>query len=621
MKSPPIEAFPRDDIRRVIWAFGGLFPNKSFSNTPLLEVALRPIFPDNKLGEQAIVVKITVAQVDTARLGTIWRGQERTNEIWSLYESGQTRKINKYSENEIFEFDFGKFTPDTIKFNTQNPSTDYGYIPRFLYPLCSITKDRGAFYRFYNSTFTRLFASDEVTVLAPSIEFFTSTYTPKEQQIRSSLLQTPLDEVLAKYINPDETGVDTEGNYVVSLKNNKHETNIAFLAYMSCNQASRNRFDKLRCSLLHANKNNFGQDYPNRFLEALPYHPSKMKLQCDGIWVDNHTFLVLRINAYSLPDDNNIISVVTSIEYKKDEVDETSATEEPILVKSKNKENILSAPIVNNIDPHYSSGVSYINSEVKVLANDLKIEETTQTKVKKITWLRLISEAPLPIEWLSSGLQNSSKESKGTAQLRESEKDKVINAIDQSSVLYEVKKALDVLPTLDNHIKEIYFLNCEISRQEQENECYTFFPQSLHNKFNSHRWIEHSQIDDGEKYIPRGLLIAKIVLDNSNEAYLLEIQRKNKSEAFSGLIFSVEGLLTQNKLYGLLSKIVEYQGKYKRRTSGYERQVLNTEKSIELELPVYRHYLFDHQLGKSTWEKKMLREIEKAEKKGTFKKI
>lgn len=618
MNTPPIGAFPKDNVKRVIWAFGGLFPNRSFSNTPLVEVALRSILPNSVLDEQAIVVKIAVAQVDITRLGTIWKGQNKTNDIWTLYETGQTKKINKYSESEIFEFDFGVIAPDTIRFNDNNPSTDYGYIPPFLYPLRSITKDKGTFYRFYNSTFTRLTSYDEVTVLIPSIDFFTSTYCPKEQQIRNNLLQTPLDEVLAKYLNLGETGIDAEGNYVVSLKNNKHETNIVFLAYMSCNQKSRNKFDTLRCSLLKANKNNFGQDYPNRFLEALPYHPGKMKLQCDGIWVDNYTFLALRVNAYSLPDENNIISIVTTIEHKKNGVDEPSSIEEPIPVKSRNNENILSVPIVSDTDPHYDSGVSYINSEVKVLANDLNIEELFNTKVKEITWSRLTSETPLPALALSSGLQNNGKESEGTAQLRQFEKDRFSRGVDQSSVLKDIKKALDILPSLDNDIKMIDYLSWEAA--EQDNECYTFFPASLHKKFDSHGWIEHSRKKGERKYVPRGLLIATIVLKNGKEACLLEIQRKNKSEAFSGLLFSVEGLLTKSKLYELLSKIVEYQGKYRRRSSGYERQVLNTKKSIGLELPVFRHYLFDHQLGKSKWTDKILKVIAKSEKSGVFKK-
>jgi hypothetical protein len=617
MNSPPIESFPNDGVRRVVWAFGCLFPNRSFSNTPLIEVALRSILPNNELSEEAIVIKIAVAQVDTARLGTIWKGQSKTSEVWKVYGRTQPGK-SKYSERELFEFDFGEFTSDTISFCTNNPSTDYGYIPPFLYPLKPITKEKGTFYRFYNSTFTRLISNDEVTVLVPSIEFFTSTYTPKEQQIRNNILQAPLDEVLAKYLNLDETGIDAEGNYIVSLKNNKHETNIAFLAYLSCNQESRNRFDKLRYSLLKANKNNLGQDYPNRFLEALPYHPGKMKLQCDGIWVDNHTFLALRVNAYSLPDENNIISIVTSIEYKKNEVDELISAEEPIPVKSRNNENILSAPIVSDTDPHYDSGVSYINSEVKVLANDLAIKELIHTKVKEIAWSRLTSETSLPVVALSSGLQNNGKESEGTAQLRQSEKDKNSSGVDQLLVLNGVKKALDVLPSLDNDIKMINYLSWEAA--VQDNECYTFFPHSLHKKFDSHSWIEHSRKEDKKQYIPRGLLIARIVLKNGKKAYMLEIQRKSKSEAFSGLLFSVEGLLTKSKLYELLSKIVEYQGKYRRRSSGYERQILNANKSIELELPVFDHYLFDHQLGKSKWKDKILKVIAKSEKNGVFKK-
>jgi len=68
MGSPPIESFPNDAVRPVVWSFHGLFPNVSFSETPLVEVALRSISQNNTLSEQGLVIKIVIAQVDTAGL-------------------------------------------------------------------------------------------------------------------------------------------------------------------------------------------------------------------------------------------------------------------------------------------------------------------------------------------------------------------------------------------------------------------------------------------------------------------------------------------------------------------------------------------------------------------------
>jgi len=171
----------------------------------------------------------------------------------------------------------------------------------------------------------------------------------------------------------------------------------------------------------------------------------------------------------------------------------------------------------------------------------------------------------------------------------------------------------DKLPMLNNNVKAIEYLSWDAKKLTDG--CYTSFPHSLHGKFDSHSWIEYSRTKDNQSYIPRSLLIVRVILNNNKKAYLLEIERKSKNEGFSGLVFNVEGSLTKDKLVNLLSTIVKHKGKYRRRTGSRNSQ----NKSIKNKLPVLHHVLFDHQVGSARWTDKILRVLYQSINEGVFK--
>ena len=123
-------------------------------------------------------------------------------------------------------------------------------------------------------------------------------------------MQYRLDDVLAEYI---KSGENIGGSYHLELYGSKLEANIAFLAYAKFNKISRQRLSKLLASL------ETSSDFLERYPVVLPYHPTEMDMQGDGIWLDKTTFFMFRVNKYSLPTDNEIESYALELELEDDE--------------------------------------------------------------------------------------------------------------------------------------------------------------------------------------------------------------------------------------------------------------------------------------------------------------
>lgn len=330
MNYPPIASFPNDQQLRVVWGFGSVHVSHNLSTAPHFLVSLRSIV-DNRLDEYETVYKIPLAQADIVRLGTVWLGQRRVEGFWAQYSKTYERSV-------VFDFDFINSPPSSIEFSEKDPSTDYYQIPPFAYSLAFGTKSkintklkssdnlneeetrdlkRQAVYlgQMSKSKLTKLISNDECTVLIPSIEFLTSCYTPREQQLRNKVVNLNLDDALADYIDLDESGENKLGEYDLYMKSRKHQTNLAFLGYAHGNAVTKERLRVLRNSLTKANKDPSGRNYPDRHPDVLPYHPESMRLSGDGIWIDDQTFLMLRVRGCSLPTTHKINQVLMETIY------------------------------------------------------------------------------------------------------------------------------------------------------------------------------------------------------------------------------------------------------------------------------------------------------------------
>lgn len=129
---------------------------------------------------------------------------------------------------------------------------------------------------------------------------------------------------------------------MVELYESKNEANISFLAYAKFNPVTRQRLQKLRASI------ETGSPYSERYPVVLPYHPSELYLQGDGIWLDQETFFMFRINQYSLPIDNEIESFTQELEFETDE----SKKENKSYTRVPQNLDDNEMPITNEHNPH-----------------------------------------------------------------------------------------------------------------------------------------------------------------------------------------------------------------------------------------------------------------------------
>ena len=364
-KTPPIENFPNDDIYRVVWAYGSVQKGSTVTGVPEIHILLVDLFFNEvtnkfELSNQTRVIKISIAQLDIVRYMTIWKGQKRLNGFWEDFL--------EYESNTRFDLD----TTDSmsVKYSSLNQNGTYSYLfPYNKYKIANINKQN--FGKFTNSTFTKI-SNDNYDVIVPSMELYTSTYTPHEQQIRNKLVQYSLDNTLNDYIKSSE---EESGKYIIELYHSKTITNISFLAYASLNNITRQRLSKLRSSL----ENGIIDKYP----VILPYHPSNISLQGDGFWIDNKTFFMLRINNYSLPADFEIDNIADEIE-----VEENNKSNSQNKTVSSIKKDLVDyeLPATNNHNPHFKNASLPIISEVGLLGDSKhKIQNKKKTTIVQKT--------------------------------------------------------------------------------------------------------------------------------------------------------------------------------------------------------------------------------------------
>ncbi len=600
-----IDAFPDDNIERVIWLYGAVFKNHGASNIPLVEVALRPIFPPDKLGN-AVIIKIGFSQLDNARIGSIWKGKAYTGKNWDNFKS------------EFFDFDFSRTTIDSVDFHEEKPDsppdTKHFHIPPYKYSLNSLPyKDENEEKyqeRFFRSKLTKLKSKSNVTVYIPALELLTSTYTPREQKIRCDLLTCSIDNILNKHINLEKSKGKVDEIFSIFLNTDKHESNKIFLAHLFCNSVTRSRVSLIWNSMTTDVRSDKGRIEPYKHPTVLPYHSDSLKFNTDGIWLDfNKTsFLVLRITKCSLPK-----TPIIDTEIKDKKSHGKSSDNETIHVPPQHTVDT-DIPITNEVDPGINAGVGYITSEVdffqdKPIVNTIFLESDSKNNAK----INILN--PDTPTHLSSGAVNSSISSKDIAKLKQSELEKNHlgkEVIDKKDIIGLVNNALIKLANNDElPIESLIYIdeNADLFH----NFKLAIFPIKLFGKKGIGKWpsIADSPYQDDEdnkkqKITSRKLLLVKIILKNATSAYLLEIERRPNDNGFCGIVFNIEEQLTSENLYDLLETISRNKGQYRK----YENRL-----SVEVKLPILIHHIYNHSWIQNSVEKKMDKVIRMAENK------
>ena len=544
-----VDSFPPDNRIRVVWAYGAVYRNLGPTRVPEIDIMLKEVLPNGELSETQIFVKVSVAQLDIVRYMSVWKGNQRTTDFWNNFKA--------YKENILFSINTAEST--VIKFTDKNPDSGFWYFPIYKYKM-DLIEPKTMYWHFANATFTKLKTKNGITVLIPSMEFLTSTYVPHEQQIRYKLLQKNLDDILDEYIKSSKIEHDT---YHIELYGSKVDTNIAFLAYAKFNQQTRQRLSKLRESLERSD-NNFKERYPT----VLPYHPSNMDIEGDGIWLDNKTFFMFRVNNYSLPEDHVVESYALELKFEIDKSKEKSHYHHR-LQQDFNKDEAL---ITNRHNPHLRNASVNLISEVSVLnRHRSKIKHTKEKlNIRDNAEIDLDMENISDITHLSSGEADQTGDSRKTAKIRITAQNEDKTHLNQSEVLKMVIETLyymrdEELDISSNekpvYIKEIYFVDemCKLNTEQMSTQFSRVLKRA---KRKTNLWVlKRKNINHKREFFGyRNYLFVKIVLDDGRSAYIFEIDRKNNDNGFLGMILRLDYEMNSGFLVDFLSKVMKKEG-------------------------------------------------------------
>jgi hypothetical protein len=589
---PPIGKFPKDDKLRVVWMYGAVYKNIGRTRTPEIKIMLKEILPSGELSTIQIFRKISIAQLDIARHMTIWRGNRRTISLWKSFNDG-------YEADKLFSLKTE--TSKSISFTEKKPNSDYGHFPPYKYKMDRI-ENKSDYWDFANATFTKIESDHGVTVIIPSMELFTSTYVPQEQKLRNRLLQYRLDDILAVYI---KSGQIIGDNYHLELYGSKLETNIAFLAYAKFNNVSRQRLSKLFASL------EISSNFPERYPVVLPYHPTEIEVQGDGIWLDKTTFFMFRINKYSLPRDNEIESYALELEFEDDE----SQKKKKQYVKAPQELDDIDTPITNDYNPHTKNASQHILSEVSTLnANNTRIKHRKKSiTVLNNVDLKIDVDNTEDITQISSGEADRTSDSENTGNIKIDSKEEK-SYLQQSDVLKLVISALNYLKDEKVNISDskdeafigkIYFVDevCALSEQQMTTQFSRVLIQSGREVEVWARKVKNEKY--GRKFIGyRNYMLLKIVLSDNRYAYLFEIDKKDTENGFSGMILELAHLNEEIDIYTLselLNEVMLHQGVLKK-----------------VEIVTLKKMTFKHAIKNDTLNENMKNTLRRAMKKGLF---
>ncbi len=409
------------------------------------------------------------------------------------------------------------------------------------------------------------------------------------------------------------------------FKENKRLANNVFLSYAKYNQTTRIRLSKLRTSL------ESGSKFDDRYPIVLPYHPEKMRMIVDEIWLDQERFLVLRIKGCSLPKENVLkikkikeeqtdktVTNKVETEGKDEDLNEGNSTKD----NENGEQNASQYVDPSDIDvdsgkrPHSRNPSLSIVSEVEILdEDDVEVSYVEEVKQKDhyVYKTEYIPKKQDSDDEESSKNSKNNKENKvdsvSSGDISQSEKDKgttsfeVLDNIEKSEILILVAKALQdmkkkkvAIDTSEKtYINQLSYLNevCLESNTDQRPKFYNFVNTNIKTE-KSWSIIKNKK---KEKDYRRFMLI-KIELNNGRCAYLLEIDRRMGSESFSGYMFNYfNGETSKKRLKNLIKKIIQNRGAF----STLDRK---SHKMIDIKYPVDIQKLFTHQkIKKSMYEK------------------
>lgn len=549
---PAISGLPDDDMKRVVLAFGALYKNESMAtDMPLVDILLVDIDEvgsEEMLSADYRILRIGLPQIDSVRVGNIFLGKKRIERNWTAFTG--------YKEGLSFNFNLSEEKPETIHFGAKKHNGNY-YIDPNIFSFRAITEDRAAKARFLNTRLTKLIDRNGITVLIPSLEVLTNMLVPKEQEIRNKLVMLPMDDIVSDYLRGFSHDASSN-KYIFELKVGKDLSNMVFLAYLAMNSVSRSRISKIRSSVVT------GDPLAAKYPEVLPYHPTSLSITTDGIWIDEQTFLCFRVTHMKPPEDFQLLRFRKSLRGQETSDEHKDITDNVPRQPQKEYDRD-DLDIVRDKSPSAHNQRYNIHSEVDVGDISHLYEEVVTEEGKNASdYFEDLNNQEIEAKQLSSAENVQTNESKETAKLAQKE-DLIVNTRDRvinSNIFKKTIFSLDHIKKKSNSLlQEFTYIHEDGKSYKEGSLCSFLYPETKYRKAGG--WAYKVHIQKNKTFIPRAALIIKVLLANNRYAYLLEIERKNNSEVYVGLIFNtLSGKITRQDIKNLLVEIAQNKGMY-----------------------------------------------------------
>lgn len=540
-----IRELPDDDEIRVVHKQGHLLKSRT-NSVPRMEILMSKINNDGTLSSITEAFRIAIPQLHWAKIGSIWKGRELIEgETWENW----------------YPFDHMKNIAFTINLDAGTTVENYAYN--------AASYENGlkeSPFAEHSTTLTVFKLPNNIKLLIPSMELFVNTYTPRHSDILNALLSMPLEKVMKRYIDVNNIECSDSTVKVPVKRKHKRETGI-FLGSIACDHFAKSSVSKVWTSI-EANSYRRSEGGWVSCPVIQPYL-KRFDLKVSGFWLDKERYKL----------DKHFY--VQRIEYFKPYIDKRLALETPVYVtedKPEESENGVAqtppkpdeTPIDENLevtsetDPGPNAGKKRVapGVEIDTSAADITYEDTEITiDQPKPRPSGDVTENP---DSLSSGNYSGASESKKTAKIEyELSKEELDTlSMEHSSSLSKYVEYLAHLAKQD-FVAEVLFLD-RFSNEHRQTVYNLFNADKIEIEGSKSFWVSMAKTDDEDKkFIPRKVLIAKIIFTDKDvePLFMLEVERKG-TEAFYGLLFLCEEHLDSETIDDLMLLIAKNKGHF-----------------------------------------------------------
>ncbi len=533
-----IPSLPMDDKEYVVKWYGLMRKNPSVHATGfLVQVVL-----ENINTNQALTIEVRIAYLLALRIDSVWKNQKL------LYDRVESVKEGfVYKSRRSFNLNSSKAQ---IMCLVQDRSK--GAENKAVIPLMEYNRGRHEFL----ASYTGFVTTNGQIVLIPSLEIFVSTYVPETHTILEELLSySNVDEdILPEHLS--ESGISDEYEYVIGLEKNHRASTSVFLAYLACNNMTRENVSKIRSNIINSDTtlSLHGIDY--KIPAMFPYHPSTFSISASGVHTKNdRVFWVSTIDSYSLPDDNDVI-VLTNEEKVVDQADKPEKEYKKTLPNTDPINH--DVELNNSIDAGTRAGIKYIKARIDIRGIDKVRTQSKRSSTRSNATTQYIAKEQTEAISAAASELTGQVESENVSGV-DFRPDRSEYPID--SVMKSIIDAIDLLKV------DRFFLNNDCLRARE---------------------VQFCELEGGGEYSwatinkrPRQLLVCEILL-NGKYLYILDIERYWSSESYKGIAFYRDVKLDEDLLHCIIKDTRKNEG------------VFSNQNKDRVTFPVEGYILFNH---------------------------